>query len=309
MNSYARPASLRGLWFVLIAAVLWGTVGATTRFIYAADDVSPLAVSLMRLAISAPILAVSCWKLLGRRMFDIQRRDLGLMALIGFLIAFYHAAYFAAITYIGIAVATLLTICVAPIIVAGLSALLKQEQITQRIVVAMVCALVGAAVLIGSQAEVELQERTLTGSLFALGSACGYAAMIVCGRFLAQRYHPLQITTIEFGAGTLTSAVLNIVAGTTLSFSPASWLLLLYLGAVTTALGYGLFLAGMRTTSGTVASTLTLAEPLTAAVIAWLLFGEQLGASGIGGALLLVFSFVILAYGQKATLRSRERVH
>lgn len=302
MNSLltAHPASLRGLGFVLIAAVLWGTTGAATRLIYVNDDVSPLAVSLMRLAISAPILATSCWKLLGRRMFAIRRRDLGIMALIGFLIAFYHAAYFAAITYIGISVATLLTICTAPIIVVGLSALLKQEQLTRHVLVSLTCALVGAAVLIGSQAEVELQQDTLIGSLFALGSAFGYAAMIVCGRFLAQRYHPLQITTVEFSAGTLTSLVLNLLAGTTLSFSPASWLLLLYLGAITTALGYGLFLAGMRTTSGTVASTLTLAEPLTAAVIAWLLFGEQLGAGGIGGALLLVFSFVMLAYSQNA---------
>jgi drug/metabolite transporter, DME family len=120
--------------------------------------------------------------------------------------------------------------------------------------------------------------------------------MIVCGRILAQRNHPLQITTVQFSTGALVSLAFNLLAGTQFSFSFASWTLLLYLGVMTTAVAYGLFLAGMKTTSGTTASILTVAEPLTAAFVAWLLFGERLGAAGVVGALLLVFSFVILAY-------------
>jgi DME family drug/metabolite transporter len=122
--------------------------------------------------------------------------------------------------------------------------------------------------------------------------------MIVCGRYLAQRYHPLQITTIEFGAATLASAGLNLLAGTTLQFSLRSWSLLVYLGVMATALAYGMFLSGMKTVSGTRASIVTLAEPLTAALIAWMLFGEQLDGIGLAGAALLVASFVMLASGE-----------
>ena len=295
-NITVQRVSLHGFWFILIAAVLWGTSGAVIKVIYANEAASPLGVSLMRLAIATPVLALSCWKLLGRDMFAIGRRDLALMAVSGFCIACSHAAYFAAIPYIGLTIATLVTICTAPIIVVGISTLLKQEPLTRRVFAALACALVGTVALVGLQSDIELPQRSTVGVLFALGSAVGYAGMIVCGRFLAQRYHSLQITTIQFSAGTLVSLVFNLLAGTQFNFSFASWTLLLYLGIMTTAVAYGLFLAGMKTTSGTTASILTVAEPLTAAFIAWLMFGERLGVTGLVGALLLVLSFMILAY-------------
>jgi DME family drug/metabolite transporter len=286
-----RRASLRGFWFVLLAAVLWGTVGATAKAIYADGTASPLTVSLMRLAIATPILALSCWKLLGQRMFGIERRDLALMALSGLCIAGSHAAYFVAVSSVGVAIATLATVCTAPIIVAGFSVLLKQEQLTRRVTVS----LVGTVALVGFQTEVELNQNSVFGILFALGSAFGYAGMIVCGRYLAQRYHSLQITTVQFSAGTLVSLGANLFVGTHFNFSTGSWTLLLYLGIVTTALAYGLFVAGVQTISGTSASIMTLGEPLTAVLLAWLIFGEQLDMSGLIGALLLVFSFLMLA--------------
>ena len=49
--------------------------------------------------------------------------------------------------------------------------------------------------------------------------------------------------------------------------------LLLFMGAVPTALAYGLFLSGMRTTTAAVACLVTLLEPLTAAFLARLFFG------------------------------------
>jgi DME family drug/metabolite transporter len=63
---------------------------------------------------------------------------------------------------------------------------------------------------------------------------------------------------------------------------------------VPTAVGYILFMHGMRTTPATVASVLTLVEPLTAAVLAWLLFDERLGPLALVGAALLLGAVVLL---------------
>lgn len=62
-----------------------------------------------------------------------------------------------------------------------------------------------------------------------------------------------------------------------------------------TALGYILFMVGMRTTAATVASLVTLVEPLTAVVLAWLLFGEHLGPLALVGAALLLGAVLLLA--------------
>ena len=78
------------------------------------------------------------------------------------------------------------------------------------------------------------------------------------------------------------------------------WVLLGYLGFVPTAVAYGLFLAGLRSTPATTASVATLMEPLTSTVLAWLLCGERLGMSAWLG-ILLLFSAMGLLVG------SRER--
>jgi DME family drug/metabolite transporter len=77
------------------------------------------------------------------------------------------------------------------------------------------------------------------------------------------------------------------------------WLLPGYVGEIPTALAYGLFVLGMRSTPSTVASVLTLVEPLTATLVAWALFGERLGAIGLLGAWLLIGAICLLAYGQR----------
>jgi len=76
------------------------------------------------------------------------------------------------------------------------------------------------------------------------------------------------------------------------------WLLVLYLGLVPTALAYLLFQTGLRSVSATAASIVSMLDPLVAALLAWLLFGETLAATGIAGALLLALSIFLLS-GQK----------
>ncbi|MBC8076377.1 MAG: EamA family transporter, partial [Chloroflexales bacterium] len=75
---------------------------------------------------------------------------------------------------------------------------------------------------------------------------------------------------------------------------PVGWMMLVYLGLVPTALAYVLFLRGMRTTSATVASIVTLLEPLTSTALAWLIFGERFGPLGFVGAALLLGAIGLL---------------
>lgn len=56
-----------------------------------------------------------------------------------------------------------------------------------------------------------------------------------------------------------------------------------------------LFTFGMRQTSATTASIVALLEPLTAAGLAWLLFGERLGPLGLVGGALLLAAVTLLA--------------
>lgn len=288
--------SRQGFWLVGLAAILWGTIGVATRGIYALDSTSSLFVNLGRLAIATPILVVACWRLLGWQMFDIRRRDLTLMMLTGVMIALSQAAYFAAIRQVGVTIATLLALCTSPVIVAGISVLLKLERLTVKLLMALGCAVVGSILLVGVQTE--LPQNIQNGVLYSLLCALFYAGMMVGGRFLANGYHPLQITSVSFGAGAVMLLALNLAGGLVVIRNVEGWLLLAYLGIVPTALAYWLFLAGMRHVSATTASIVALVDPLTAALLAWLLFGETLSASGLIGVVFLVMSFGLASFNE-----------
>jgi drug/metabolite transporter, DME family len=288
-----------GFWLVTFAAILWGTIGVATQGIYQIDSTTSLFINLARLVIATPLLFAFCWRTMGSTMFQIARRDLGVMALTGMLMALSHAAYFAAIRQAGVTITTLLTICVAPLVVTGLSALLKFEKVTRRAVIALVCALIGAVLLVGFQLPGESGDELLLGTLFSLAAAATYAGMIVCGRFLASSYHPLQVTTVTFSAGTLILIIINLLAGVVFVQTVQGWLLVVYLGLVPTAFAYWMFQHGLRSVSATAASIVSMLDPLVAALLAWGLFGETLAPAGFAGAGLLILSIFLLSTEQR----------
>jgi drug/metabolite transporter, DME family len=294
----SRGAGRRGLLLILLAALLWGTVGVTTRSIYDRSETNALSIGFFRLAIATPALLLACWRALGRRTFRIGRRDLVLMLAIGAAMAFYQVCYFAAIARVGVAVAVLITLCTAPVLVALLAAVFLRERLTPAALLALTCALAGTTMLVWvTPPQAGPQRETIMGVLLALGSALGYAVIALWSRALAGRYHPLQTITVGFGAGALLLLPFALGAGLVVAYPLTSWLLLLHLGLLPTALAYVLFLAGMRHTTATVASVVTLVEPLTSTALAWLLFGERLGPLGLLGAALLLGAIGLLYRG------------
>lgn len=288
-----------GFWLVTGAAILWGTIGVVTKAIYNSDSTTSLFLNLARMLIAAPVLLAACWRVIGRETFNIHRRDFLIMLLNGALLAISQAAYFAAIRDAGVTIATLLTICVAPLVVTGLSVLLKFETLTGRIVIALLGALIGAVLLVGLHSPAGTRDNLLAGAVFSVMAAVMYACMIICGRFLAADYHPVQVTAITFGAGTLLLVLINLASGIVAVHTAQGWLLVLYLGIVPTAFAYWLFQKGLRSVSATAASIVSMLDPLVAAVLAWGLFGETLAATGIVGAGLLILSIFLLSVEKK----------
>jgi DME family drug/metabolite transporter len=273
---------------IFVAAVLWGTVGVSTRLLFSIADTTALSVAFCRLALSLPALGVASAGLLGRTQIRAKPVQFLAMASIGVMLALYQVCFFGALQRVGVAVATLVTLCTAPILVAVLSALLLRERPSTRVMLALGAALIGTLLLASPGDAAGPAADTLTGVLLALGSAAGYALVALLSRSVARQCHPLLSVTVGFGVGALVLLPAMLADGPRLDFPPLGWAVLVYLGFVPTALGYVLFTRGMRTTSATVASTATLVEPLTATALAWLLFGEQIGPLGlIGGALLL----------------------
>ncbi len=291
-------ASRGGFLSIALAAVLWGTIGIIAKLLYHLAATNALSIVFLRLAFAAPLLLAAAWSRFGRRAFTIGRRDLLAMALAGALQAASQVCYVAAIAATGVAVATLVTICAAPLLVAALSVALARENLSRTVALALGGALVGTVLLVVGMPGTAPRAAAL-GVLLALCAAVSYACAIVASRVLANRYHPLQVTEVGFLIGAAFVLPPALAAGLVTSYPAGGWLLLAGLAIGPTALGYALFQAGMRTTPATVASVVTLLEPLTATVLAWMIFGERLGPWGGPGVLLLLGALSVLYLGAR----------
>lgn len=83
-------------------------MGVAIKAIYQLAATNPPKVGFFRLAIAVPALFLACWLTQGLSMFRVARRDLVLMLLLGVMTALYQVCYFAALSFVGVAITFLL---------------------------------------------------------------------------------------------------------------------------------------------------------------------------------------------------------
>lgn len=303
----ANPNTLsvnRGLAYVFFSAIAWGTGGAVAAVLYQNSGIGPIAVSFWRFAIGALLLA-SFALIIGTNgdrssMRDLIRDQWGRLIVIGVGLAVYQTAYFAAVQQSGLAVATIVTLGLGPILIAVGSHLTMAERISRSGVLTITFALVGLGLLIGGD---DFGSRPLQGLALALLSAVGYAGVTLITRSMGRRNITGQFNVTLFGIiiGTVCLLPFAVIEGVL----PLSGdflhnaVLLGYLGLVPTALAYGLFNIALSSIRATTASVIVLVEPVTAAAIAVLFLGEQLTILGIIGTAVLLVSVIVLALAER----------
>jgi DME family drug/metabolite transporter len=294
-QTLSRHTARTGLLMVMLASVLWGTGNPVAASIYHLADTNAFSIGFLRMAISTPALWLLCGFTLGRKAWLFHRHDLPYMVGAGALVALYQVAFYASLPKIGVSIATVLALCSAPVLVAVMSAFMTRERPTVITLIALVCSLAGTILLVNVEPSSQ-QNDVLGGVTLALLAGLLYAINTLIGRKLGSggRVHPLQTATVGFTFGALLLLVIALSAGLVLAYPVAGWLRLSYLGLLPTAVGYGLFYSGMRTTSAAAASIATLLEPLTSTIIAVTLLAEPLSSQALIGGGLLIVAMVIL---------------
>lgn len=276
-----------GLLLIVVAAMSWGTTGATMKLIAAAGSpMSPVLVGFLRVAIAAPCLYLAA-RWLGGPIRAPSRGDRGRFLVAGVAMGAYQACYFWGVAKTSVAVGSLIAICSGPLLITVLAALFLGERIDGRTWAALLAGTTGAALLAaGPHGLSPLPPGFLTGVALALGAGLSYAAYAVAVKSLVHRAPPLTIAALTFSIAALT--LLPVLLTERPEADAWGWALLAYLGVVPTAVAYVLYVVALRTTRVTVSGVLTLAEPLTATLLGVLFFGDRLGLGGAVGAALLL---------------------
>ena len=287
-SSPALPAARRGFLLVLLAALCWGTSGLSAVVVADRTDLGPLDIAWHRMAIGAVVLLLAFVVTRRRRLADPVpvSRSTGLrLALVAAGLAAYQLAFFAAVPAAGVSIATLVALGLAPLLIAVGATLLGHGRPDRATGIALASALVGLVLLVGISAGGDTGKTVVIGALLAVGSALGYAVVTLAGGGVPAG---IPVTLVGFGGGALLLTPVALVVGLRFTTDPVALGVLLYLGAVPSALAYGLFFTGIRSIPGPVASIVTLVEPLTATALATAFLGERLSPGALaGGALVL----------------------
>jgi DME family drug/metabolite transporter len=134
------------------------------------------------------------------------------------------------------------------------------------------------------------------GIALAVTSGAGYATYtVVAKRLLGRGHAPERVMAVSFSLGALLLLPVLVLGDAGWLATGGGLALALFLGAVPTALAYVLFARGLRRLTPGETATLTLAEPLTAALLGVLLLGERPGAVAVAGAVLVLAGLLALA--------------
>ena len=298
-----RVAAGTGGLLVLGAAVLWGSTG-TARAL-APAGASPLAVGAMRILIGSAALVLVARVRGGLQASQLRGWPFGVVAAGAVAIAAYQLAFFSAVAQTGVAVGTIIAIGSAPPAAGLLAWLVRGEQPGRRWLLATLLAVAGGGLLAAAGQAVRFRPA---GALLALLAGAAYAVYALASKQLLslERHQPVEVMAVLFAGGTVLLLPVLVVEPLGWLASPRGLLVALHLGLVATALAYALFARGLARVPVATAATLSLAEPLTAALIGVVVLGERLTLAGVVGGLLVLTGLAALA--PAAGVRARAAI-
>ncbi|MCO1616644.1 DMT family transporter [Micromonospora sp. CPM1] len=301
MRKTVPPTVGRGTLYILMAAIAWGTGGAAAAVLYDTSGLGPVTVSFWRFA--GGVLLLAAGHLTLRRPSGFvrapSRHRWRQVVTTGVGLAVYQTAYFAAVGYAGLAVATMVTLGAGPILIALGSRLTLGERLGRSGAVTVAAALVGLALLLGGGSAGSAPAPAL-GLACALLSAGGYAAVTVLNRKLGRDGGGQTSLLGGFAVGMICLLPLALLEGIlpTAGDTRQTVGLLAFLAVAPTAVAYTLFFAGLAAVRATTASVIALVEPVTAALIAVLLLDERLTVTAVLGSVVLLAAVVALMLGE-----------
>jgi DME family drug/metabolite transporter len=279
--------SPRGALLVLAGALCFSTSGFTQAI--APTGATPYVIGALRMLIGGLGLYIWClWRgtLPGRTGWPIKNVVLSMLGLLGCQLFFFKG-----ILLNGVAVGTVAAIGFMPIATALRGRIFLGERPTRVWYPATVIAILGLVLLNWRQTAavdpLALALPLLTG--------LAYSTYMVFSKKLVQRHNAEGVMM-----------VLCLLTGICLLpmflYYPSAWVLTpkgmavaLHLGLVTSALAFSITLAGLRTIPAATAATLSLAEPISAALLGIVGLNEPAGMEFAAGLTCIGASTLLLA--------------
>ena len=280
------------------AACLFGSTGTIASI--GPNDLSPVAAGVWRSVIGAVLLAAAArvhrhrveWSALANRWAWIG----------GVGVAGYQLAFFEAVDRTSVALGTVITIGVGPIVAGFLDASLRRRVPTRAWFCGTSIAVGGVALLTTSASDPDV-----LGIVLALAAACSFPLYgEAAQRLMVDRPYRSAMASV-FGAGALLLSPIAVVTADDVLASEGSIATVVALGVATLAVAYLLWGFGLRALSLSTVVTVTLVEPAVAATLSVLVLDEAFTAVLVAGVSMVAIGVWLGTRGEAASARDGWR--
>ncbi|WP_034327905.1 DMT family transporter [Alkaliphilus transvaalensis] len=290
---------IRAQVFVLMAAILWGTTGSTQAF--APQGSTPIVIGALRMAIGGTFLLVVAR---ARGGFKTKiKLDKKLLVVASICMAVYQPLFFSGVFKTGIALGTVLALGSAPVF-SGMIEYFMGERLSIRWIIGTILSIIGCTLLFGGQDSMNMN---VLGSSLSLGAGLSYAIYVKVSQKLFQNSRREEVNGLVFFISAIILSPILFMNDLSWVTSTRGIVTTLHLGIVATALAYTLFAYGLVNISTPKAVALTLAEPLTAAMLGVFMFNENFTSVSMVGGLLLFCGLIINSYPEKENVKDKIR--
>ena len=283
---------------LLLASVLWGTTGTAASFM--PEGVSPLAIGASTMTLGGILLFIVSARGAIAALRDGAARRWLLIGAIGVFI--YPLAFYTAMAEAGVAIGNVVALGSGPVFAALFEWLWERRGLSTRWLVSTLIAIVGIVLLSFGRHEASGEGSVVVGVALGLLAGVAYALYTYAStRAISTGHAGRSVMGGMFGVGALALVPVLLVTGTPLMQSLQSVGIAGYLAIGPMFVAYLLFGFGLRHLRSSVATTITLIEPLVATLLAVLVVGERLELIGWFGLGLIFVGIAVIVTARRAS--------
>lgn len=279
--------------FVLLASVLWGSMGIVTRYI-ADIGFHTRQITAVRICVSTIVLAIFLL-LIDRKKLKIEKKDIKWFLGTGIGSLFVNnLAYAETVQRASLSVAVVL-LYTAPFFVMILSLVFFKEKITFQKIVALLMSFVGCVLVVGLS-DTGLGEHKMITLFIGLCSGLGYSLYTILGKAIMDKYDSLTLTFYTFLFASFATLIICEPVDTICLISDhLSKMALVIVGSVVTlAFPYIFYSIGLKYMESSKAPIIASFEVVAASLWGVLLYQETLNIYNIFGIILVVSALIFL---------------
>lgn len=271
------------------SVILWGATWIAGKIL--AGDLSPYNAGFLRFFFASFFMIYMVKKFTGHYP-KIKKEQILPVLLLGFTGVFlYNILFFTGLETVGAGRASLI-IAGTPAVMAISAAFLFKEKLTLQKILGFIISLAGVTLVIARGNPFDLLHQGLShGDLCILGCVVAWAAFSLAGKKTVDILPPVESVAWSCFTGTLMLlpfALSHNLLGEIATARPIDWASLLFLAIMGTGLAFIWYYEALKAIGASKTGIFINLVPVTAVILGFICFSEQIGFSVLAGGLLVI---------------------